>query len=133
MEREKLRLVPVNVNIMSDLLDEMNNSWPELYVHSSNVANLVLKICTFFGFDEVEQETFTIGAFLHDLGKLFIGRDILEKPGPLTREEWVEVKEHPGYGASIVAARGENISLMEMIRYHHEWWNGRGYEIGRAS
>jgi putative nucleotidyltransferase with HDIG domain len=127
MEGEKLRFAAVNIKSINDLLDMMNKYWHELYIHSSNVANLVSKICTFLRFNEAEKETFITGAFLHDLGKLFIGREVIGKPGPLTKEEWVKIKEHPGRGALIAAARGGGISLIEMIRYHHEWWDGGGY------
>ncbi len=129
MEKKlKGRLAPVDLTSMSDLLGTMKEAWPTLYLHSANVANLALRICTFLRLNEVEQETIIAGAFLHDIGKMFVRREIIEKPGPLSDEEWAELKEHPRRGASIVAARGGDNSLVEIIRYHHERWNGKGYE-----
>jgi putative nucleotidyltransferase with HDIG domain len=113
---------------MGDLLMTMKESWFRLYLHSASVANLTLRICTLLRLDEVEQETVIAGAFLHDVGKMFVRREIIEKPGPLTEEEWIELKEHARRGASVVAARGGDNFLVEIIRYHHEWWNGKGYE-----
>jgi len=106
----------------------MECSWPALYLHSTSVANLALKISTFLCLNEVEQERIITGALLHDIGKMFVKREIIEKPGPLTDVEWAELKEHPSQGASMVAAMGGKNSLIEIIRYHHEWWNGKGYE-----
>ncbi|MDK2878551.1 MAG: hypothetical protein PWR06_1267 [Thermoanaerobacteraceae bacterium] len=118
----------MNLTGMGDLLMSMKESWTRLYLHSASVANLTLRICTLLRLDEVEQETVIAGAFLHDVGKMFVRREIIEKPGPLTEEEWTELKEHTRRGASVVAARGGDNSLVEIIRYHHEWWNGKGYE-----
>jgi putative nucleotidyltransferase with HDIG domain len=106
---------------MSDLLKLMKESWTELYLHSTSVANLTLRISTLLRLDEVEQETAIAGAFLHDVEKMFVRREIIEKPGPLTEEEWIELKEHIKRGASVVAARRGDNSLVEIIRYHHEW------------
>jgi HD-GYP domain-containing protein (c-di-GMP phosphodiesterase class II) len=80
----------------------------------------------------VEQETIVTGAFLHDIEKMFVKREIIEKPGPLTNEEWAELKEHPRRGASIVATRGGGNSLVNMIRYHQERRNGKEYEGQRG-
>ncbi|MCL6479996.1 MAG: HD domain-containing protein [Peptococcaceae bacterium] len=113
---------------MGDLLKSMKESWPALFLHSANVANLCLKICTFLRLDEVERKTLISGALFHDVGKMFIRSDIIDKPGPLTEEEWAELKEHSWRGASLVAERGGDESLVEIIRYHHERWDGKGYE-----
>jgi hypothetical protein len=59
---------------------------------------------------------------------MLIRSDIIDKPGPLTEEEWAELKEHSWRGASLVAERGGDRSLVEMIRYHHERWDEKGYE-----
>jgi len=106
----------------------MKKSYPRLYLHSASVANLVMIICEVLCIDDTEQETLVVGAFLHDIGKMFIRRDMLEKPGSLTDSEWAEIKEHPRRGAFMIAVMGMDKDLVKMIRYHHEWWNGKGYE-----
>ncbi len=78
----------------------------------------------------VEQlETFRIAAMLHDIGKLMIPKEIIEKPGRLTAEEFGVMKKHVIYGRDIIGnAPGE---VMEMARHiilhHHERWDGTGY------
>lgn len=78
---------------------------------------------------EEQLETFRIAAMLHDIGKLMIPKEILEKPGRLTAEEFGIMKKHVIYGRDIIGnAPGE---VMEMARHiilhHHERWDGTGY------
>ncbi|MEW6662873.1 MAG: HD-GYP domain-containing protein [Bacillota bacterium] len=120
--------VPIELTGIGDLLKSMKECWPRLFLHSANVANLCMRICTFLRLDEVEREILIAGALCHDVGKMLISRDIIDKPGPLTEEEWVQLKEHSWRGASLIAERGGDWSLVEMIRYHHERWDGKGYE-----
>lgn len=78
---------------------------------------------------EEQLETFRIAAMLHDIGKLMIPKEIIEKPGRLTAEEFGKMKKHVIYGRDIIGnAPGE---VMEMARriilHHHERWDGTGY------
>jgi putative nucleotidyltransferase with HDIG domain len=113
---------------MSGLLKVMKELWNKLYLHSANVANLSLRIGDYLHLNEEDQKTLIKGALLHDVGKMFINREIIDKPGPLNEKEWVELKKHPWLGAFTVAEKGGDSSLVEIIRYHHERWDGRGYE-----
>ncbi|HUP91616.1 MAG TPA: HD domain-containing phosphohydrolase [Solimonas sp.] len=71
---------------------------------------------------------------MHDIGKIGIPDVILQKPGPLTDEEWVVMRQHPAIGAGIIGKH--NSELLELARVvalaHHERWNGQGYPRGRA-
>jgi HD-GYP domain-containing protein (c-di-GMP phosphodiesterase class II) len=67
---------------------------------------------------------------LHDIGKIGIRDDILLKPGRLTAEEFEKIKEHPAIGASIVEQLGLWDREKEIIRCHHERWDGAGYPDG---
>lgn len=118
----------MNPGGMSELLNSMHKSWPTLFLHSANVANLVSKIGHSLPFTKADRETAIIGALLHDVGKMFIRREIIDKPGPLTENEWGEIKKHPWLGAFEVAEKGGSPALVDMIRYHHERWDGTGYE-----
>lgn len=120
--------VLLNLKNISDLLTTMEESWPWLFLHSANVANLSLRICNLLQLDEVNREDLITGALLHDVGKMFIDRRIIDKPGPLTEDEWSKLKEHPWRGALLVAEKGGKSNVVDMIRYHHERWDGMGYE-----
>ncbi len=67
---------------------------------------------------------------LHDLGKIGIAEHILDKPGPLSREEWLEMRKHPEIGYRIAQASPELAAVAEGILCHHERWDGTGYPQG---
>jgi len=72
-----------------------------------------------------------IGALLHDIGKIGIPLTILHKDGPLTDEEWAEVKRHPEYGVRILEPLSrEYPEVLAIVRHEHERWDGRGYPDG---
>ena len=71
-------------------------------------------------------------ALLHDIGKLAIPDAVLNKPGPLTPDEWRTMREHPTIGGRIVSAIPELMHLGPAIRAEHERWDGRGYPDGLA-
>lgn len=66
------------------------------------------------------------GGVLHDVGKLSVPQSILDKPGPLTAEEWIVVRRHPVEGRNQLMGRIEP-SALDVVFYHHEWYDGRGY------
>jgi putative two-component system response regulator len=72
------------------------------------------------------------GGLLHDIGKIGIDPNVLSKPGPLTREEFDEVKRHPDIGATIVASMRFAPIVAPIVRSHHERWDGQGYPAGLA-
>ncbi len=68
---------------------------------------------------------------LHDIGKIGISDTILNKPGNLTKEEWLEMKKHPEMGYRIAMSTPELAPIAEYILNHHERWDGAGYPYGR--
>ena len=75
----------------------------------------------------------THAAALHDVGKLDIPREILTKPGRLTPEEFEVIKQHPVTGfARMVKLDVEDPLILDLIRFHHERWDGKGYPYGYA-
>ncbi len=82
------------------------------------------------GLSENEIDALRTGALLHDIGKLAIPDHILNKPGSLTPAELEKTKIHPEVGALILEKVGFNSPVIPTIKYHHEYWNGRGYPEG---
>ncbi len=83
------------------------------------------------------MESFVSSARLHDLGKVHVSDSILNKPGPLTKEEYRIMQTHPAEGKRIISQliyrTGESEFLLNALltaAYHHEWWNGAGYPYG---
>ena len=68
-----------------------------------------------------------LGAYLHDLGKVRVPHEVLNKPGPLTREEFEIVQMHPLWGLELLAAVEFPWDLKPIIRWHHERYDGTGY------
>ena len=67
---------------------------------------------------------------LHDLGKIGVRDDILNKPGPLTDEEWEVMRKHPDIGADMIGQHSALTEVAPLVRYHHERWDGSGYPAG---
>jgi len=76
------------------------------------------------------RQCLTLAALLHDIGKVGIPEYILRKPGPLSKEEWEEMKKHPTLGANILEPLKEYKNLKEAVRAHQEHFNGMGYPDG---
>ena len=76
------------------------------------------------------QPETSYGFWLHDIGKVGIPEQILCKPGPLNPQEWSVMQEHPTIGANIVEPIRWLTGAVEIVRSHHERWDGTGYPIG---
>ncbi len=70
------------------------------------------------------------GALLHDVGKTVIPRDILNKPGPLTAEEWQVVRRHPSEGYCSLLGQVAAADVLDIVLFHHERFDGTGYPHG---
>ncbi len=79
-----------------------------------------------------EMWTLWLGSLFHDVGKLAIPDAILNKAGPLTEEEYEEMKKHPQLGVSIVERISFLIPAARAILHHQERWDGKGYPAGLA-
>jgi HD-GYP domain-containing protein (c-di-GMP phosphodiesterase class II) len=77
-----------------------------------------------------ERAELARGALLHDIGKLGVPDAILLKPGPLTAEEWVEMRRHPQIGWNVIKSIDFLRSAAEFVLSHHERWDGGGYPRG---
>lgn len=101
-------------------------------VHSINVCVLSLAFAMNLGVeDRAKLERIALGALLHDVGKVKIPAEILNKSGPLTAEEWEVVKTHPEKGHKIVAESADvPQEALEIILLHHERRGGQGYPMG---
>jgi HD-GYP domain-containing protein (c-di-GMP phosphodiesterase class II) len=103
------------------------------YLHSVNVAVLSIVIGIAMGLEKSTLLRLGLGAILHDIGKVFIGLDIINKPGILTPDEFEEMKKHSMLGYDYARQKFQLPSSSYLgIRDHHEKFNGSGYPDGRA-
>jgi putative nucleotidyltransferase with HDIG domain len=115
----------------SDLVREWGQSIESAdsytFGHCERVAQHAMAVARALGLDETPQTTIRLGAYLHDLGKVRVPHEILNKPGPLTREEFEVVQMHPIWGLELLAAVDFPWDLKPIIRWHHERYDGTGY------
>jgi putative nucleotidyltransferase with HDIG domain len=100
--------------------------------HAERVAAYSLEIARTMGLELSGDPATEFGFLLHDVGKVAISDAILYKPGKLTPEERTEMQRHPVVGASIVAGIGFLGVATQVVRHHHEHWDGSGYPDGLA-
>lgn len=98
--------------------------------HMWRVAQIGKLIGQHMGMTRYELFKLTLGGFIHDLGKVGIPDDILRKNGPLTDEELDTMKTHPLIGADLMETHPLASAVLDIIRHHHERWDGTGYPDG---
>jgi putative nucleotidyltransferase with HDIG domain len=100
--------------------------------HSSRVSEVAVLLARELGLSREEQEIVRHGCLLHDIGKIHVPDAVLRKPGALTDEEFGLMKKHPVIGESICRPLIFARPFLDIIRHHHERWDGRGYPDGLA-
>ncbi len=100
--------------------------------HSQRLAIMSLAIGREMGMTEQELEGLRYGAILHDIGKIGIPDAVLQKPSRLNPGEWVQMREHPSIGAQILEPIPHLASAAQVVRHHHERYDGKGYPDGLA-
>lgn len=103
--------------------------------HTEEVVRLAVSVAAELDLDLDAVRNIELGAVLHDIGKVRVPESILNKPGPLTDEEWVVMKTHPEVGEHILRPIHSLNAILPIVRHHHERWDGGGYPdklAGRA-
>ncbi|HEV2724199.1 MAG TPA: HD domain-containing phosphohydrolase [Thermoleophilaceae bacterium] len=100
--------------------------------HSDDVVHLCDAIADELGIHGHDRAELLAAAQLHDVGKVAIPREVLEKPGPLDDREWAQIREHTITGQQIVQSVPELDEVARVVRHSHERWDGGGYPDGLA-
>jgi len=100
------------------------------YYHSINVSLLYMLVAQDWCENEDELGDLAFGAMLHDIGKAKVGSQILNKPTPLTDDEWAIVRKHPVWAAQLLADSDASLPVMSIAMSHHEHLDGSGYPYG---
>lgn len=98
--------------------------------HSHRVSMLCQDMGHALGLTESETEELKTIGLLHDIGKIAIEENILNKREELTKDEWQEIKRHPEIGYRILNTVNDMLEIAEYVLYHHERWDGKGYPKG---
>ncbi len=100
--------------------------------HSERVTEYALHIARALGLPDSKMKFLELAGFMHDIGKIGVAENILNKKEPLTDEEWEVIRQHPVVGADIIVNIERTDTISRAVRHHHERWNGSGYPGGLA-
>ena len=115
---------------LEEMMDQLDRWTFERRFHSYRVSVLALEVGKRMSLPASRLMTLRAGALLHDIGKIRIDQEILNKPGPLDAMEWITMKEHPAHGRAILSRIPTLSFAKDVIYQHHERWNGTGYPHG---
>ena len=116
--------------LLRDLLEEDDEYTGR---HTEDVVGLTVSVAERMGLDEDTRRSAELGALLHDIGKIAVPDEIINKPGPLNDEEWAIMKTHTVEGERMLAQVGGLLADVGLVvRASHERWDGGGYPDGLA-
>lgn len=98
--------------------------------HMSRTMFIAVKIAKIMGFDSKTIDSISLGASLHDIGKMSVPIEILTKPGKLETHEWEFIKKHPEIGCQILKETNFEKPVKDIVLLHHEHQDGSGYPYG---
>jgi len=120
-------MLPQIIESLARAVDVKDRYPKNHYEEAAQYAEALGKACSL---SEKQLELLRMATKLHDLGKIGIPEQILQKKGPLDEDEWKILEQHPTLGAKILQRVPSLAELVPLIQCHHEWWNGSGYPAG---
>jgi len=130
LRMERANLERISVATLEALVNALEAKDPYLRGHSARVADLAATVAAEMALDEEDIELVRTAGRLHDIGKIGIREEVLNKQGPLTDEEFEHVKNHTVTGSQILAPLAHLKHIIDIVRSHHERWDGKGYPDG---
>jgi len=118
------------VGNVKTMLALINSKDRYTYRHSEQVVYYAELISAEMGLPAEEVKNIKMAGFLHDIGKIEISQETLNKIEPLTSEEWALIRRHPSWGANIIRPFSSLNHLVPLILHHHERHDGKGYPFG---
>ena len=115
------------ITSIKTLISVINAKDRYTYGHVERVVFYCKLLANKLNFSEKDKKNFIYGAYMHDIGKINIAKEVLIKKMPLTKEEWEMLKEHSACGVEIIKPVKSLDDIIPMILYHHERYDGKGY------
>lgn len=116
--------------VLSSIKKSLFEKSDETEEHGQRMAGFCRKIGEKLGLSALQLDELEVFSMLHDIGKIGISEQILQKPGKLTEAEWAVMKKHPEIGYRIAQTVPELTNIADYILAHHERWDGQGYPNG---
>ena len=129
-EEKKRQFQRLSIQVMQSLAGAIDAKDKYTKGHSQRVAMYAIEIAKRYGYDDEKQEDIYFAGMLHDIGKIGIPNEIINKTGKLTDEEYEMIKTHPVIGAEILSNISEIPNIAVGARWHHERYDGKGYPDG---
>ncbi len=117
-------------NTIITILHTLHEKNKREQMHSDRVSELCKRTAQVMNLSEKEINELELAGLLHDIGKIAISDDILNKEGKLTPEEWIEIKRHPEIGYRILSTSNSMSYIAKYVLSHHERLDGKGYPFG---
>jgi len=117
-------------SLISSLETSLFEKSHETRKHTDRLNKLTIKLGRASNLAESEIDKLSLLSTLHDIGKVAIPEEILEKEGKLTKSEWNTLKRHPEIGSNICESSPLLVHIASPVLCHHEWWDGNGYPRG---
>ncbi len=131
--KEENKTKEIYIGIIATLAKALEAKDAYTLGHTERVTDYAVKIAQYMGLSEEETETINKAALLHDIGKIGIKPEILDKKESLTPEERTIIKTHPVLGINILSPIKILGDILPIIRYHHERFDGTGYPEGLST
>ncbi len=132
LKKERRNLRAMSVAVADALINAMEAKDVFLLGHAKRVSELAVRVAEALGMDAEQVNDVRLAGRLHDVGKIGIREDILNKPGPLTAREFDHVKNHVDIGMLILAPLTHMPVVLQYVLDHHEHFDGSGYPRGIA-
>src|SRR5689334_15144692 len=128
--RHAEEMATIHMNTIESLAIAIDAKDQTTHGHVRRTQLYATQMGNIFKVSEAELRALHAGALLHDIGKLAVPEYILNKPGKLTESEFAKMKIHPTVGGDILKRVNFPYPVEDIVRYHHEKWNGTGYPKG---
>lgn len=112
---------------IASMLNKINKKDKYTYGHSERVVIYAKKFATYLNLDEQAKKDLLLAAYLHDIGKLEISKELLNKREKLSQSEFNILRQHPTLGAELISEIKDFNAVEPIIKYHHEKYDGTGY------
>jgi putative nucleotidyltransferase with HDIG domain len=122
-----LAFAKANEGLLRILADAVDSREGLLVGSSARLCEHAARFAKVLGLDTDEQYALERGALLHDVGKILISNEVLMKKSVLDYDDWLLLQAHTTLGADLLEEHGVHTDVCDIVRYHHECWNGEGY------
>jgi response regulator RpfG family c-di-GMP phosphodiesterase len=113
--------------LVNQIAEQLRVFDPDTYRHTAHVTQLTYRFVESTRVSAELVSTIVDAAWVHDIGKVFIGTEVLNRSGPMTTAEWSRMRQHSALAAQLLYSHPSVRELAPIVRHHHEHYDGQGY------